>query len=80
MPVFSRQGRRLVTKAYLLRNIVILTSHKYNARPKVLYFSGSDANLAQGLKYYNVANFALTSDRPPGSISKYIIFNLFYFI
>ena len=35
-----------------------------NARPKVLYFCGSDANFARGLKYYNVANFALTSDRP----------------
>ena len=41
-----------------------------NARPNVLYYSGSVANLAQGLKYYNVANFALTPDRPPGSISK----------
>ena len=38
-----------------------------NARAKVLYFSGSDANFAQGLKYYNVANFALTSDRPQGA-------------
>ena len=43
-----------------MRNIVFLTSHKYIARLKVLYFSGSVANFAQGLKYYNVANFALT--------------------
>ena len=66
-----------------MRNIVFLTSHKYNARlnarPKVLCFSVSGANFAQGLKYYNVANFAqglkyynvanfaLTSDRPKGA-------------
>ena len=50
-----------------------------NARPKVLYFSGSVAIFAQGLKSYNVANFALTSDRPQGSVSKYLIYllNLF---
>ena len=35
-----------------------------NVRPKVLYFSGSVANFALGLKYNNVAIVARTSDPP----------------